>query len=207
MSFSRGSSDGRMTVCQLLSYIWLCNPMDCSPLDSSVHSIFQARILEWVAIPFSRDLADPGIKPRSPSLQVDSLLSEPPGKRGEIVVLIKRLKSGLRRRRAGSVRVLCHWVSGQWLCNDYVQYTCTQGWMKYQGHMWNPKNCLLCSKFGERIRVPTCQSHNSKKGPNNNSNSNNNCEEIHIFTLEHCWDHRDTTLAEGDPEALPLACP
>ena len=32
----------------------LCNPMDCSPPDSSVHGILQARILEWVAIPFSR---------------------------------------------------------------------------------------------------------------------------------------------------------
>ena len=32
----------------------LCNPMNCSPLGSSVHGILQARILEWVAIPFSR---------------------------------------------------------------------------------------------------------------------------------------------------------
>ena len=32
----------------------LCDPMDCSPPDSSVHGILQARILEWVAIPFSR---------------------------------------------------------------------------------------------------------------------------------------------------------
>ena len=32
----------------------LCNPMDCSPPGSSVHGILQARILEWVAIPFSR---------------------------------------------------------------------------------------------------------------------------------------------------------
>ena len=31
----------------------LCNPMDCSPPDSSVHGIFQARILEKVAISFS----------------------------------------------------------------------------------------------------------------------------------------------------------
>ena len=35
--------------------------MDCSLPGSSVHGIFQARILEWVAIPFSRDLPDPGI--------------------------------------------------------------------------------------------------------------------------------------------------
>ena len=32
----------------------LCNPMDNSPLGSSVHGIFQGRILEWVAISFSR---------------------------------------------------------------------------------------------------------------------------------------------------------
>ena len=32
----------------------LCHPMDCSPPGSSVHGIFQSRILEWVAIPFSR---------------------------------------------------------------------------------------------------------------------------------------------------------
>ena len=34
----------------------LCDPMDCSPPGSSVHGIFQARILEWVAIAFSRDI-------------------------------------------------------------------------------------------------------------------------------------------------------
>ena len=32
----------------------LCDPMDCSQAGSSVHGIFQARILEWVAISFSR---------------------------------------------------------------------------------------------------------------------------------------------------------
>ena len=34
----------------------LCDPTDCSPLDSSVHGIFQARILEWVAISYSRGI-------------------------------------------------------------------------------------------------------------------------------------------------------
>ena len=33
----------------------LCNPMDCSPPGSSVHGILQARMLEWVAISFSRE--------------------------------------------------------------------------------------------------------------------------------------------------------
>ena len=37
----------------------LCDPRACSPPDSSVHGILQARILEWVAIPFSRDSSWP----------------------------------------------------------------------------------------------------------------------------------------------------
>ena len=37
----------------------LCDPMDCSPPGSSVHGIFQARILEWVAISFSRGFSQP----------------------------------------------------------------------------------------------------------------------------------------------------
>ena len=38
-----------MLVCAQ-SCLTLCNPMDCSPPGSSAHGIFQARILEWVAI-------------------------------------------------------------------------------------------------------------------------------------------------------------
>ena len=37
----------------------LCDPIDCDPLGSSVHGILQARILEWVAIPFSRGSPQP----------------------------------------------------------------------------------------------------------------------------------------------------
>ena len=37
------------------SCLTLCDPVDCSPPGSSVHGILQARILEWVAIPFSRE--------------------------------------------------------------------------------------------------------------------------------------------------------
>ena len=47
------------------SYPTRCNPMDCSLPGSSVHGMLQARILEWVAIPFSKGLPDPEIKPRS----------------------------------------------------------------------------------------------------------------------------------------------
>ena len=49
----------------------LCNPMDCT-----VHGILQARIPEWVAFPFSRGSSNPGIQPKSPTLQADSLPAE-----------------------------------------------------------------------------------------------------------------------------------
>ena len=91
------------------SCLTLCDPMDCSLPCSSIHGIFQARVLEWVAISFSigssqprvqtwvshivgrcftawatrevntgiLDLPKPGIEPRSPRLQEDSLPAEP----------------------------------------------------------------------------------------------------------------------------------
>ena len=37
---------------QLLSHVQLCDPMDCSPPGSSVHGIFQARVLQCVTISF-----------------------------------------------------------------------------------------------------------------------------------------------------------
>ena len=52
--------------------------MNYSLPGSYVHGIFQARILEWVAISFYRRLPDPGIEPKSPTLQADALPSEPP---------------------------------------------------------------------------------------------------------------------------------
>ena len=54
----------------------LCDHIDCSPPGPSVHGILHASILEWVTIAFSMRY----FWPRSPALQADSLLSEPPGK-------------------------------------------------------------------------------------------------------------------------------
>ena len=64
----------------LQSYLSLCDPVDCSPPGSILHGILQARILEWVAIPFSKGSFQPRDRTGSPTLQGDSLLSEPPGK-------------------------------------------------------------------------------------------------------------------------------
>ena len=59
----------KVKVTQLCLTLW-------DPRNYTVHGILQAKILEWVAVSFSRGAA----QPRSPTLQADSLSVEPPGK-------------------------------------------------------------------------------------------------------------------------------
>ena len=63
-------------VAQLCPTLW--DPMGYSPPGTSVHGILQAIILEWVAIPFSRESTWPRNLTGSPALQSDSLPAEPP---------------------------------------------------------------------------------------------------------------------------------
>ena len=57
----------------------LC-PAVCNPMGSTVHGILQARILEWVAFPFSRGSPQPRNRMGSLALQADSLPTELSGK-------------------------------------------------------------------------------------------------------------------------------
>ena len=58
------------------SCLTICDPMDCSPSDSSDHGF--PRLEYWSGLPFPSpgDLPNPGIEPRSPALQADSLPTE-----------------------------------------------------------------------------------------------------------------------------------
>ena len=58
----------------------LCDPVDCSLPGSSVHGISRQEYWSGLPFPSPGDLPDPGIKPWSPTLQADTLTSEPPGK-------------------------------------------------------------------------------------------------------------------------------
>ena len=85
----------------------LFNSIDGSSPGSSV----QARLLEWVAISFSGgggDLCDPGVEPRTPTLQTDSLPSESPGKPKNVYM-----------QRSWRIKLKCK--------NDYL------GWWDYRG--------------------------------------------------------------------------
>ena len=53
------TGDGVERFLPLIDTDTLCDPMDSSPPSSSVHRVLQARILEWVAIPFSRGYSHP----------------------------------------------------------------------------------------------------------------------------------------------------
>ena len=57
MKYSLRVKECESEVAQLC--LTLCNPVDCSPPSSSVHGILQARVLEWVAISFSRGSSQP----------------------------------------------------------------------------------------------------------------------------------------------------
>ena len=50
------------------SCLTLCNPMDCSLPGSSIHGIFQAKILEWTAISFSRGSSQPRDRTQVPCI-------------------------------------------------------------------------------------------------------------------------------------------
>ena len=69
-----------MEKSHLIAVVGLCDPVDYSLPGFSIHGISQGRILEWVAISFSRGSSQYRDRTRSPALQTDSLPSEPPGK-------------------------------------------------------------------------------------------------------------------------------
>ena len=77
-------SERKSEVAQFCPTLW--DPVDCSLSDSSVHEIFQARILEWVDIPFKVSLklvphwnqAGPSGAPGHKSLSVSASVCSPP---------------------------------------------------------------------------------------------------------------------------------
>ena len=71
----------------------LCDPMDCSPPGSSIHGILQARILKWVAIPFSKGPSQPRDWTQVSRIAGGPFTSEPPEK--PYMKLKKNLKATL----------------------------------------------------------------------------------------------------------------
>ena len=85
-------------VLSCFSHVQLCNSIDCSQPASSVHRIFQARILEWVAMLPSRRSSWPKDWTRPAMLQADSLPPEPQeqNKTWNNIILIFKICSFLK---------------------------------------------------------------------------------------------------------------
>ena len=80
-NFLYGSAwKGEVKVLVTQLCLTLCNPMNCSLPGSCVREILQVRILEWVAISFSRGFSQPKDQTQVGALQACSLPHEPPGK-------------------------------------------------------------------------------------------------------------------------------
>ena len=107
--------------------------MDRGTWWATVHGILQARILKWLALPFSRDLPNPGIEPRSPALLVDSLPAEPPGKP--------------KNTRVG------HLLQGIFLTQESYQGLLHCRWILYQlSYQGNPIVSKLLTKWHRGIQ-------------------------------------------------------
>ena len=63
----------------VMKVVQLC-PTPRDPRDYTVHGSLHEIIRKWEPFPSSGHLPNPGIEPRSPTLQADSLPAEPPGK-------------------------------------------------------------------------------------------------------------------------------
>ena len=104
------------------SCLTLCDPTDCSLPGSSVHGLLQARILEWVAIPFSRGSPQPRDQTWV-SHTAGRLLSEPPGK-------------------PWNVRMIIYW----WLCyfNAEAWLQVTEPWRMCWAFVWRGSFLIFC---------------------------------------------------------------
>ena len=100
------STSLNMKVLVAQSCLTLCDPMDCSPPGSSVHGVLQARILEWIAIPFSNTICEGQKKQTSKGSSMPLLF----GPEGEAItqggLLITTWKIGSQSSRCCSAEYL-----------------------------------------------------------------------------------------------------
>ena len=116
-----------------LSCVWLCDPM-----DYTVHGILQARTLEWVPFPSPGDLPNPGIEPRSPALQADSLPAGPQEKpKNTGVGSLSLLQRIFLTQESNQGLLHCRWILNQ--LNNWVD-----GYIDGQTDKWRLGGWTCC---------------------------------------------------------------
>ena len=146
-----GNAIGINSTCKLIKFSYiaytLCDPMDCSPPGSSVHGILQTRILEWIAIPFSRGSSQPRDRTQVSCLQANSLPSEPPG---TLHCIYHKSNSKRACAKKEETHVSKKWI---WICLVYREpgyKWCLQGSVFF----WGYQDGLLCLNNLDHIRTP-----------------------------------------------------
>ena len=111
---SVGFNEASAVLCLVaLSCLTLRNPMDCSPPSSSVHGDSSGKNTGVGCHSLLQGIS-PGIKPRSSTLQADSLQSEPPGKHKNIGVDSLSLLQGIFPAQESNWNLLhCRWIPCQ----------------------------------------------------------------------------------------------
>ena len=112
------------------SYLTLCNPLDCSPPGSSVHGIFQTRILEWVVISFSRGSSWPRDKTC-------------------VSCIADRFFTGWAIRKALTFLTVCNWV----LSGKSMKET-SRSYQFSLGLDWKIVSFFAASRFKGREKSP-----------------------------------------------------
>ena len=130
-------------------------PNLCEPMDCRIHprGNLQAKVLEWVApFPSPGDLPNPGIKPRSPTLQADSLPAEPQGKPKITGGSSLSLLQGIFLTLASNQGLLhCRWIlyqlshKGSPRILEWVAYPFSSG--SSQPRNWMGVSCIVGSFF------------------------------------------------------------
>ena len=127
----------------------------CDPMDYTVHGILQARILEWVAFPFSRGSSQPRDQTQVSHLQEDSLPAEPPRKP--------------KNTGVGSCSVLQRVFPTQGL-NSFFYVSCIDKQILYfERHLGSLHACALRVNSGQtkkdqKTQLPLLRSLEQKQG-------------------------------------------
>ena len=152
-----------MCVCVTKSCLTLCNLVSSSLPGPSVNGIFLARILEWVAIFFSRDIPDPGIKPASPALTGRFFTTLPPGELISMhdfyfkicVDLVGCVRSHMRH--AGCFIIANKLLAGPWLGTGPrpppLEAWSLSRWTTREVPMHNLSNAVSSREITGRVRM------------------------------------------------------
>ena len=147
------------------SCLTLCNPMDCSPPDSSIHGIFQARVLEWVAIFFSRTSSRP---------RAWTLVSRIVGRRFTVWTtraplkdyVLQKWEKWMKKKKAKVIRLnlskatgACHYLQGAaWQFEKmWREILCAFNWVESLSRQGAHSRCSFRAEWTRRGRAaPLC---------------------------------------------------